>query len=180
MKSRMNDFYKKEVRKALKDKFGYENDMLIPKIEKVVINSVSKDCVVNSKVVETIMSEIMMIAGQKPVIVKAKSSIATFKVRKGQALGAMVTLRAGRMYEFLDKFINLSLPRVRDFKGLPRKGFDRLGNYNLGLREQIIFPESNYDKIDKVRGLNLTVVTTAKSQEEGMELLRLIGFPFRA
>ncbi len=177
--SRMKDIYRKEVVPALVAKFGYSNVHMIPKIEKVVVNCVTKDAVSNSKVVDSIVNDLAAITGQKPVIARAKTSIASFKVREGMPLGASVTLRGEKMYEFLDRLISISLPRVRDFRGVSSKGFDGKGNYTLGLKEQIIFPEINYDKIDKIRGLGISIVTTANTNDEGRELLTLIGMPFR-
>lgn len=177
--SRMKDTYKKEVIPALVKKFGYTNVHMIPKIEKVVVNCVTKDAVSNSKVVDSIVNDLAAITGQKPVVARAKTSIASFKVRQGMPLGASVTLRGEKMYEFLDRLISISLPRVRDFRGVSPKGFDGKGNYTLGLKEQIIFPEINYDKIDKIRGLGISIVTTAETNDEGRELLTLIGMPFR-
>lgn len=177
--SRLKDTYKKEVVPALVKKFGYKNVHMIPKIEKIVVNCVTKDAVSNSKVVDSIVNDLAAITGQKPVVARAKSSIASFKVRQGMPLGASVTLRGEKMYEFLDRLISISLPRVRDFRGVSPKGFDGKGNYTLGLKEQIIFPEINYDKIDKIRGLGISIVTTAETNDEGRELLTLIGMPFR-
>lgn len=177
--SRMKEIYRKEVVPALVKKFGYSNVHMIPKIEKIVVNCVTKDAVSNSKVVDTIVNDLGLITGQRPVVARAKSSIASFKVREGMPLGASVTLRGEKMYEFLDRLISISLPRVRDFRGVSSKGFDGKGNYTLGLKEQIIFPEINYDKIDKIRGLGISIVTTAKTNDEGRELLTLIGMPFR-
>jgi large subunit ribosomal protein L5 len=177
--SRIKEIYKKEVVPALVKKFGYSNVHMIPKIEKIVVNCVTKDAVSNSKVVDSIVSDLAAITGQKPVIARAKSSIASFKVREGMPLGASVTLRGEKMYEFLDRLISISLPRVRDFRGVSSKGFDGKGNYTLGLKEQIMFPEINYDKIDKIRGLGISIVTTAETNDEGRELLTLIGMPFR-
>jgi len=177
--SRMKDIYKAEVVPALVKKFGYSNVHMIPKIEKIVVNCVTKDAVSNSKVVDTIVNDLGAITGQKTVIDGAKTSIVTCKVREGMALGASVTLRGEKMYEFLDRLISISLPRVRDFRGVSNKGFDGKGNYTLGLKEQIIFPEINYDKVDKIRGLGISIVTTAKTNDEGRELLTLIGMPFR-
>lgn len=177
--SRLKDIYKKEVIPALVKKFNYDNVHMIPKIEKIVVNCVTKDAVSNSKVVDTIVNDLASITGQKPVVARAKSSIASFKVREGMPLGASVTLRGEKMYEFLDRLISISLPRVRDFRGVSNKGFDGKGNYNLGLKEQIIFPEINYDKVDKIRGLGISIVTTARTNDEGRELLTLIGVPFR-
>lgn len=177
--SRMKEIYKKEVVPALVKKFGYSNVHMIPKIEKIVVNCVTKDAVSNSKVVDSIVNDLAAITGQKPVVARAKTSIASFKVRQGMPLGASVTLRGEKMYEFLDRLISISLPRVRDFRGVSPKGFDGKGNYTLGLKEQIIFPEINYDKIDKIRGLGISIVTTANTNDEGRELLTLIGMPFR-
>lgn len=177
--SRMKDLYKKEVVPALVKKFGYSNVHMIPKLEKIVVNCVTKDAVSNSKVVDSIVNDIAAITGQRPVIARAKTSIASFKVREGMPLGASVTLRGEKMYEFLDRLISISLPRVRDFRGVSSKGFDGKGNYTLGLKEQIMFPEINYDKIDKIRGLGISIVTSAETNDEGRELLTLIGMPFR-
>jgi large subunit ribosomal protein L5 len=177
--SRLKQKYTEEVVPALVKKFDYENKHMIPKIEKLVINCCTKDAVSNSKVVDQIMADLAAITGQKPVVARAKTSIASFKVRQGMPLGASVTLRGEKMYEFLDRLISISLPRVRDFRGVSNKGFDGKGNYTLGLKEQIIFPEINYDKIDKIRGMGISIVTTASSNEEGRELLTLLGMPFR-
>jgi large subunit ribosomal protein L5 len=177
--SRFSDLYKKEVRKKMQERFGYKNVNMVPKIQKVVVNMVNKDAVTNSKVVDSILEELSSITGQKAVTAKAKKSIANFKIREGLGLGGFVTLRGERMYEFLDRLISISLPRVRDFRGVSPKGFDGRGNYTLGLKEQIMFPEINYDKIDKVRGLGVSIVTTAKNNDEGRELLNLFGMPFR-
>jgi large subunit ribosomal protein L5 len=177
--SRIKEIYKKEVVPALVKKFGYSNVHMIPKIQKIVVNCVTKDAVSNSKVVDSIVNDLAAITGQKPVIARAKTSIASFKVREGMPLGASVTLRGEKMYEFLDRLISISLPRVRDFRGVSSKGFDGKGNYTLGLKEQIMFPEINYDKIDKIRGLGISIVTSAETNDEGRELLTLIGMPFR-
>lgn len=177
--SRIKEIYKKEVVPALVKKFGYSNVHMIPKVEKIVVNCVTKDAVSNSKVVDSIVNDLAAITGQRPVIARAKTSIASFKVREGMPLGASVTLRGEKMYEFLDRLISISLPRVRDFRGVSSKGFDGKGNYTLGLKEQIMFPEINYDKIDKIRGLGISIVTTAETNDEGRELLTLIGMPFR-
>ena len=177
--SRFSDLYKKEVRKKMQEKFGYKNVHMVPKLQKIVVNMVNKDAVTNSKVVDSILDELSAVTGQKAVTAKAKKSIANFKIREGQGLGGFVTLRGERMYEFLDRLISVSLPRVRDFRGVSPKGFDGRGNYTLGLKEQIMFPEINYDKIDKVRGLGVSIVTTAKNNDEGRELLNLFGMPFR-
>ena len=177
--SRFSDLYKNEVRKKMQEKFGYKNVQMVPKIQKIVINMVNKDAVTNSKIVDSILEELSAITGQKAVTAKAKKSIANFKIREGLGLGGFVTLRGERMYEFLDRLISISLPRVRDFRGVSPKGFDGRGNYTLGLKEQIMFPEINYDKIDKVRGLAVSIVTTAKNNDEGRELLNSFGMPFR-
>lgn len=177
--SRLKQKYTEEVVPGLVKKFNYENKHMIPKIEKLVINCCTKDAVSNSKVVDQIMADLAAITGQKPVVARAKTSIASFKVRQGMPLGASVTLRGEKMYEFLDRLISISLPRVRDFRGVSSKGFDGKGNYTLGLKEQIIFPEINFDKIDKIRGMGISIVTTATNNEEGRELLTLLGMPFR-
>jgi len=176
--SRLKELYKKEISSSLKDKFQYENVNMLPQIEKVVVNCCNKECLTNSKMVDSIVADLSKITGQKPVISRAKKSIAGFKLREGQALGANVTLRGEVMYEFLDRLINITLPRVRDFRGISPKSFDGRGNYTLGLKEQIIFPEIEYDKIDKVRGLNIVITTTATTNEEGFELLKQFGMPF--
>lgn len=177
---RMQDTYTKEIVPKMKEKFGYRNMMQVPKIVKVVVNMGLGDAIENVKVIETAAMELGVITGQKAVVTKAKKSIANFKLREGVPIGVMVTLRRDRMYYFLDKLLAIALPRVRDFRGVSPKGFDGRGNYTLGVKEQIIFPEINYDKIDKIRGMNITIVTTAKTDEEGLELLRLMGMPFRA
>ncbi|MCL1926988.1 MAG: 50S ribosomal protein L5 [Syntrophorhabdaceae bacterium] len=177
---RMRDMYKKEVVPKLKEKFGYRNIMEVPKLVKVIVNMGLGDAIENIKVIEVAAQELGVITGQKAVVTKARKSIANFKLREGVPIGAMVTLRRDRMYYFLDKLLAIALPRVRDFRGVSPKGFDGRGNYTMGIKEQIIFPEINYDKIDKIRGMNITIVTTAKTDEEGLELLRLLGMPFRA
>ena len=179
-KTRHQEKYLSEVVKALQDKFQYKNVMQIPKVEKVVINMGVGEAVTNPKALENAVADLTLIAGQKPIITKAKKSIANFKVRAGMNLGTKVTLRGDRMYYFLDKLMNLALPRVRDFRGVSTKAFDGRGNYALGLKEQLIFPEIDYDKVDKVRGMDVIIVTTAKTDEEGRELLRLLGMPFAA
>jgi len=179
MASRMNTLYKTELKQKMMDKFKYKNVHQIPKLEKIILNCVTRDVVTNGKMVESIMSDLSAVTGQKPVIARAKNSIASFKLREGQALGASVTLRGDRMYEFLDRLISFSLPRVKDFRGLNPKAFDGKGNYTLGVKEQIMFPEINYDKIDKVRGMGISFVTTATTNEEGRDLLKLFGMPFR-
>ena len=179
MASRLRTLYTSEVKKKMMDKYSYKNVHQIPKLEKIVLNSVTRDAVTNGKVVDSILSDLAAISGQKPVVARAKNSIASFKLREGQALGGSVTLRGDRMYEFLDRLIAFSLPRVKDFRGLNPKAFDGKGNYTLGFKEQIIFPEINYDKIDKIRGLAISFVTTASSNEEGRDLLKNFGMPFR-
>jgi len=178
--ARLQDQYRAEIVPKLKEKFGYRNVMQVPRLSKVVVNMGLGDAIENVKVIETAAAEIGIITGQKPVVTKARKSIANFKLREGVPIGVMVTLRRERMYQFLDKLIAIALPRVRDFKGVSPRGFDGRGNYTLGIKEQIMFPEVNYDKIDKIRGMNITIVTTARSDEEGLELLRLMGLPFRA
>ena len=176
--SRLNEKYTSEIRQALQEKFQYKNVMEIPKLEKVVINIGVGDAVGNAKALEAAVNDLTIIAGQKPVITKAKKSIANFKVREGMALGTKVTLRGERMYEFLDKLINVALPRVRDFRGVSATAFDGRGNYALGLKEQLIFPEIEYDQVERVTGLDIIVVTSAKTDEEARELLTLCGMPF--
>jgi len=177
---RLNDMYKSEVVPRLKEKFRYRNAMEVPKLSKVIINMGLGEAIDNIKILDSAAEEIGVITGQKPVITKARKSISNFKLRAGVPIGMKVTLRRDRMYHFLDKLLAVALPRVRDFKGVSPKGFDGRGNYTLGIKEQIIFPEINYDKIDKIKGMNITIVTTARTDEEGMELLRLLGMPFRA
>jgi large subunit ribosomal protein L5 len=176
----MQDYYKADVVPKLKAKFGYRNAMQVPRLTKVIVNMGLGDAIENIKVIDSASEEIGVITGQKPVVTKARKSIANFKLRAGVPIGVMVTLRRDRMYHFLDKLMAIALPRVRDFKGVTPKGFDGRGNYTLGVKEQIIFPEVNYDKIDKIRGMNITIVTTARTDEEGLELLKLLGMPFRA
>jgi large subunit ribosomal protein L5 len=175
----LKDFYYTECVPALKEEFGYKNQMQVPKLEKIVLNMGLGEAVQNPKIVESAAQELSMIAGQKAVITKAKKSIATFKLREGMPIGCRVTLRGDRMYEFFSKLVNIALPRVRDFRGVSPKGFDGRGNYSLGVREEIIFPEIDYDKIDKIKGLNISIVTSAKSNDEGRSLLALMGMPFR-
>ena len=178
--ARLQDQYKAEILPKMKEKFGYRNVMQVPRLSKVVVNMGLGDAIENVKVIETAAAEIGIITGQMPVVTKARKSIANFKLREGVPIGVMVTLRRDQMYHFLDKLIAIALPRVRDFKGVSPRGFDGRGNYTLGIKEQIMFPEVNYDKIDKIRGMNITIVTTARTDEEGLELLRLVGIPFRA
>jgi large subunit ribosomal protein L5 len=177
--SRLRDRYSKEVVPALKKEFGYTNIMAVPKITKVVINMGLGEATQNSKIVDTGAEELGKITGQKASVTRAKKSIAQFKVRQNMPIGAMVTLRGQRMYDFLDRMIAIALPRVRDFRGISPRGFDGRGNYTLGLKDQLIFPEIDYLKVDKARGMNISVVTTAKSNEEARRLLQLIGLPFR-
>jgi large subunit ribosomal protein L5 len=179
MAARLKEKYDKEVRKQLQERFGYKNVQQIPKLEKVVINMSVGDAITNSKVLDTAVNELQAISGQKPVVTKAKKSIAAFKLREGMNIGAKVTLRGERMYVFLDKLFNVVLPRIRDFRGLPRKSFDGRGNYNMGLREQIVFPEINFDKVDKMRGMDIVIVTSAKNDEEATEFLTAMGLPLQ-
>jgi large subunit ribosomal protein L5 len=178
--SRLKDRYSNDVVPALKKEFGYSNVMAIPKIEKVVVNMGLGEATQNAKIVDTGADEVTRITGQKPVVTRAKKSIAQFKVRKGMPIGAMVTLRGERMWEFLDRLISVALPRVRDFRGVSARGFDGRGNFTLGLKDQLLFPEIDYMKVDKARGMNISVVTTAKTDEESRKLLQLLGMPFRA
>jgi large subunit ribosomal protein L5 len=178
--SRLKQRYQKDVVPALQKEFGYPNVMAVPKIQKVVVNMGLGEATSNPKLVDAGADELARITGQKAVTRRAKKSIAQFKVRKGQSIGTMVTLRGVRMWEFLDRLLNIALPRVRDFKGLSPKGFDGRGNYTLGLRDQLLFPEIDYMKVDKARGMNVSVVTTAKTDEEARRLLQLVGVPFRA
>lgn len=178
--ARLQEHYKTEVVPKLREKFRYRNPMQVPRLTKVVVNMGLGEAVETVKVLDSASEEIGLITGQKPVITKARMSISNFKLRAGVPIGVMVTLRRDRMYHFLDKLVGVAIPRVRDFKGVSPKGFDGRGNYTLGIREQIIFPEINYDKIDKIRGMNITIVTSARTDEEGLELLRLLGIPFRA
>jgi large subunit ribosomal protein L5 len=177
--SRLRDRYTKDVAPALKKEFGYKNVMAIPKIAKVVVNMGLGEATQNAKIVDTGADELGRITGQKPVITRAKKSIAQFKVRKGMPIGTMVTLRGERMWEFLDRLVSVALPRVRDFRGVSPRGFDGRGNYTLGLKDQLLFPEIDYMKVDKARGMNISVVTTAKTDEESRRLLQLLGMPFR-
>ena len=179
MSARLKDKYSKEVVPALTKEFGYKNVMAVPKIEKVVVNMGLGEATGNAKIIDTGTDELARVTGQKPVTRRAKKSVAQFKVRKGQPIGTMVTLRGERMWEFLDRLMNIALPRVRDFKGVSPKGFDGRGNYTLGLRDQLLFPEIDYMKVDKARGMNVSVVTTAKTDEEARKLLQFIGMPFR-
>ncbi len=177
--TRLRERYDGDVRKKMIEKFGYENVHQVPKLDKVVINMSVGDAIANSKILDTAVKELEAISGQKPVITKAKKSIAAFKLREGMNIGAKVTLRGERMYVFLDKLFNVVLPRIRDFRGLSRKSFDGRGNYNMGLREQIVFPEINFDRVDKMRGMDIVIVTSAKNDEEATEFLTQMGLPLQ-
>lgn len=180
MANRLKEKIEKEVAPAMMQKFGYKSVMEIPKVEKIIINMGVGEAVGNPKALDSAVADLALIAGQKPVVTRARKSISTFKIREGMPIGSKVTLRGQRMYDFLDKLINISLPRVRDFRGISPKSFDGRGNYSLGVKEQLIFPEIDYDKVDKVRGMDIIIVTTAKNDEEARELLRLLGMPFTA
>ena len=177
--NRLREKYNAEIMAAMTEKFGYKNVMQVPRLEKIVINMGVGEAKENSKIIESAVKDMTEISGQKPVVTKAKKSVANFKLREGMPIGCKVTLRGERMYEFADRLINLALPRVRDFRGVSPDSFDGRGNYALGIKEQIIFPEIEYDKVDKVRGMDIIFVTTAKTDEEARELLRLFGMPFR-
>jgi len=177
--ARLKMRYRKEGVPALMKEFGFKNPNQVPRLEKVVINMGLGEALANNKLLESAVDQLAAITGQKPVVTRARKSIANFKLRQGQAIGAAVTLRSDRMYEFMDRLVNVALPRVRDFKGVSAKAFDGKGNYTLGIREQIIFPEINYDQIEKVKGLNISFVTTAKNDEQGLALMRHFGLPFR-
>lgn len=177
--SRLKELYNSEIKNAMVEKFGYKNVMAIPKMEKIVINMGVGEAKENAKLLDAAMADLEIIAGQKPIKTIAKNSVANFKLREGQAIGCKVTLRGKRMYEFMDRLINLALPRVRDFRGVNPNAFDGRGNYALGIKEQLIFPEIEYDKIDKVRGMDVIFVTTAKTDEEARELLKLFNMPFK-
>ena len=178
--ARLKDYYVKKVIPALEKEFNYKNRMEIPKLVKIVVNMGLGEAIQNAKILDSATQEISLITGQKPVITKARKSIATFKLRQGMSIGCMVTLRGDRMYEFFDRLVNVALPRIRDFRGIPTKSFDGRGNFALGLKEQIIFPEIDYDKVEKVRGMNIVIVTSAKTDDEARQLLRLMGVPFRS
>ncbi len=177
---RLQEKYQKEVVPALTEKFGYKNVMQLPKVEKIIINMGVGEAVGNPKALDSAVSDLTIISGQKPLLTRAKKSLAAWKLREGMPIGCKVTLRGERMYQFLDKFMNVALPRVRDFRGVSGTAFDGRGNYAVGLKEQLIFPEIEYDKIDKIRGMNIVIVTTAKTDEEARELLKLMGMPFKA
>ena len=177
---RLRQRYDKEIVPALMKRFGYKNPMQVPRLEKVVVNMGMGEAVSNPKLIDGAVNDLTSITGQKPIVTRAKKSIATFKLREGMAIGAKVTLRRERMWEFLDRLISLSLPRVRDFRGISARGFDGAGNFTLGLKEQIVFPEIDFDKVDKIKGMNITVVTSAETNEEAKELLGQLGMPFRS
>jgi len=179
MAARLKERYEKELRLAIMKELGFSNPMQAPRLEKIVVNMGLGEAINNGKIIDASLEQLTAIAGQKPVVTKSRKSIANFKLRQGQSIGVMVTLRGDRMYEFLDRLVSIALPRVRDFKGVSPKAFDGKGNYTLGVREQIIFPEINYDKVEKIKGLNITVVTTARNDEEGRALLKHLGMPFR-
>ena len=178
MASRLKEKYMKEVRKRIQDEFGIKNPMAVPKVEKVVLNMGMGEAISNAKILDAAVDELGQITGQKPVVTKAKKSIASFKLREGQSIGTMVTLRGDTMYEFLDRLISIALPRVRDFRGLPTKSFDGRGNYTMGIRDHFIFPEIDISKVDKSKGMNITIVTSAKNDDEARFLLREMGMPF--
>ena len=178
MASRLKELYQTEVRKKIQDQFGIKNPMAVPKIEKVVLNMGMGEAISNAKILDSAVDELGQITGQKPIVTKAKKSIASFKLREGQAIGAMVTLRGEKMYEFLDRLISTALPRVRDFRGVPSKSFDGRGNYTLGVRDHLIFPEIDITKVDKSKGMNITIVTNAKDDDQARFLLRELGLPF--
>ncbi len=177
--ARLKDYYKKEVVPALIKEFNYKSRMQVPKLEKIVVNMGVGEAIQNIKALDSAVADLSLIVGQKPVITKARKSIATFKLRQGMSIGCRVTLRGDRMYEFFDRLVNVALPRVRDFRGISPRSFDGRGNFALGLKEQIIFPEIEYDKIDKIRGMNVVIATSARTDEEARQLLRLMGLPFR-
>lgn len=178
--SRLREKYENEVVSGLKSRFGYKNVMQIPRLEKVVINMGVGEATADAKAIDAAVNDMTQIVGQKPVVTRAKKSIAAFKLRAGMPIGVKVTLRGKRMYEFLDKLLNVALPRIRDFRGVSPKAFDGRGNYTLGIKDQLIFPEINYDKVDKLRGMDIVIVTTSKTDEEAYELLKLLGMPYRA
>lgn len=177
--ARLQEKFKKDIVPAMSKKFNYSNPMEVPQLHKVVINIGVGEATQNSKVLDAAVNDLTIVAGQKPVVTRAKKSIANFKLRQGQPIGCMVTLRGKRMYEFMDKLVTISLPRIRDFQGVSTRAFDGRGNYTLGITEQLIFPEINYDQVDKIRGMNISIITTAKTDEEGRHLLQLMGMPFK-
>ena len=177
--SRLIETYYKDLKPTLTKEFNYTSSMEVPRLDKIILNMGLGEAIQNIKVLDAAMEELALIAGQRPIVTRARKSIASFKLREGMPIGCMVTLRRGRMYDFFDKLVNVALPRVRDFRGLSDKSFDGRGNYTLGIKEHIIFPEIDYDKIDKIKGLNITIVTTARTDEEGKALLKMMGMPFR-
>ena len=177
--ARLKKYYKEEVMPALIKELGYKNPMQVPRLEKIVVNMGLGEAIQNIKILDNAVSELAMIAGQMPVVTKARKSIATFKLRKGMSIGCMVTLRQEKMYEFFDRLVNVAIPRIRDFRGISPKSFDGRGNFSMGINEHYIFPEIDYDKIEKVKGLNVTIVTTAQTDDEAKQLLKLMGIPFR-
>jgi LSU ribosomal protein L5P len=177
--ARLKEYYKKEVVPVLTKRFKYKSRMEVPKLEKIVVNMGLGGAIQDIKIIDNAVSELSMIVGQKPIVTKARKSIATFKLRKGMSIGCMVTLRRNRMYEFFDRLVNVALPRIRDFRGILSKSFDGSGNFSMGIKEQAVFPEIDYDKIDRVRGMNIVIVTSAGTDNEGRELLRFMGMPFR-
>jgi large subunit ribosomal protein L5 len=180
MAARLKERYQKEVAPAIAKEFGISNPMAVPRVQKVVLNMGMGEAIANAKILDTAVEELRTITGQKPVITKAKKSIASFKLRQGMPIGVMVTLRGDRMYEFLDRFVSIALPRVRDFRGVSPKAFDGRGNYTIGVREQLIFPEIDFNKVDKLRGMNITIITSARNDEQARALLKGLGMPFRA
>jgi large subunit ribosomal protein L5 len=180
MAARLKERYQKEIAPAIAKEFGIRNPMAIPRVEKIVINMGMGEAIANAKILDTAADELRAVTGQKPVITKAKKSIASFKLRQGMPIGVMVTLRGDRMYEFLDRLVSIALPRVRDFRGVSPKAFDGRGNYTIGVREQLIFPEIDFNKVDKLRGMNISIVTTARNDEQARSLLRGLGMPFRS
>jgi large subunit ribosomal protein L5 len=179
MAARLKDRYQKEIAPAIAKEFGIQNPMAIPRVQKIVINMGMGEAIANAKILDTAADELRAVTGQKPVVTKAKKSIASFKLRQGMPIGVMVTLRGDRMYEFLDRLVSIALPRVRDFRGVSPKAFDGRGNYTIGVREQLIFPEIDFNKVDKLRGMNISIVTTARNDEQARALLRGLGMPFR-
>jgi large subunit ribosomal protein L5 len=179
MAARLKDRYQKEIAPAIAKEFGISNPMAIPRVDKIVINMGMGEAISNAKILDTAADELRAVTGQKPVITKAKKSIASFKLRQGMPIGVMVTLRGDRMYEFLDRLVSIALPRVRDFRGVSPKAFDGRGNYTIGVREQLIFPEIDFNKVDKLRGMNISIVTTARNDEQARALLKSLGMPFR-
>lgn len=180
MAARLKERYQKDVAPAIAKEFAIKNPMAIPRLEKIVLNMGMGEAIANAKILDTAVAELTSIAGQKPVVTKAKKSIASFKLRQGMPIGVMVTLRGERMYEFFDRLVSVALPRVRDFRGVSPKAFDGRGNYTIGIREQLIFPEIDFNKVDKLRGMNISIVTTARNDEEARALLKALGMPFRA